>query len=77
MVFQAGRQRLGGAVGIDRMVCQAVLNWSPATETIEQVIAGAFRKLTFAKLIRVPPAAIVTLFAPSLRNAWSTVGVKP
>jgi hypothetical protein len=38
-----------------RMVCQAVLNWSPATETIEQVVLGLGRQAApFVKQQKAP-----------------------
>ena len=38
-----------------RMVCQAVLNWAPATETIEQVVLGLGREAApFMKQLDVP-----------------------
>src|SRR5712691_9307508 len=40
-----------------RLVCQAVLNWSPATETIEQVVLGLGRYAApFVKQQQAPPA---------------------
>jgi hypothetical protein len=39
-----------------RMVCKAVLNWSPATETIEQVVLGLGRHAApFMKQLKAPP----------------------
>jgi hypothetical protein len=39
-----------------RMVCKAVLNWSPATETIEQVVLGLGRYAApFVKQQKAPP----------------------
>jgi len=39
-----------------RRVCQAVLNWSPATETIEQVVLGLGRYAApFVKQQKAPP----------------------
>ena len=39
-----------------RMVCQAALNWSPATETIEQVVLGLGRYAApFVKQQKAPP----------------------
>jgi hypothetical protein len=39
-----------------RLVCKAVLNWSPATETIEQVVLGLGRYATpFVKQQKAPP----------------------
>jgi hypothetical protein len=40
-----------------KMVCQAVLNWAPATETIEQVVLGMGRHAAaFLKQLRAPQA---------------------
>jgi len=40
-----------------RMVCKAVLNWSPATETIEQVVLGLGRQAApFMKQLQAPRA---------------------
>jgi hypothetical protein len=39
-----------------QMVCQAVLNWAPATETIEQVVLGMGRDAApFMKQLQAPP----------------------
>jgi hypothetical protein len=39
-----------------RMVCQAALNWSPATETIEQVVLGLGRQAApFMRQLEPPP----------------------
>jgi hypothetical protein len=39
-----------------RMVCQAVLNWAPATETIEQVVLGMGRDAApFMRQLAAPP----------------------
>lgn len=39
-----------------RMVCQAVLNWAPATETIEQVVLGMGRDAApFMQQLKAPP----------------------
>jgi hypothetical protein len=39
-----------------RLVCKAVLNWSPATETIEQVVLGLGRHAApFMKQLKAPP----------------------
>lgn len=39
-----------------RMVCKAVLNWSPATETIEQVVLGLGRSAApFVQQLKPPP----------------------
>lgn len=41
-----------------RMVCQAVLNWAPATETIEQVVLGMGRDAApFMKQLKAPSGA--------------------
>jgi hypothetical protein len=38
------------------MVCRAVLNWAPATETIEQVVLGMGRDAApFMKQLKAPP----------------------
>jgi len=38
-----------------KMVCQAVLNWAPATETIEQVVLGMGRDAApFMKQLKAP-----------------------
>src|SRR5260370_31396837 len=40
-----------------RMVCQAALNWSPATETIEQVVLGLGRQAgALVRRLWAPPA---------------------
>jgi len=39
-----------------QMVCKAVLNWAPATETIEQVVLGMGREAApFMKQLKAPP----------------------
>ncbi len=39
-----------------QMVCKAVLNWAPATETIEQVVLGMGRQAApFMKQLKAPP----------------------
>jgi len=39
-----------------QMVCKAVLNWAPATETIEQVVLGMGREAApFMKQLQAPP----------------------
>jgi hypothetical protein len=53
-----------------RMVCQAALNWSPATETIEQVVLGLGRQAApFMRQLEPPPhdgeVLLVWLSAPS------------